>query len=79
MALSDKQFYDDDRGSNYAQARYLCYWLQERGLLTRLVRGMQARGEADPTGYQLLVSLVGPDMAKFEKQWAADTLALDQR
>ena len=79
LATTDAQFYEDPAGTNYAQARYLCYWLQERGLLTRLVRGMQARGEGDPTGYQLLQTLVGPDMQKFERQWAADTLALSYR
>lgn len=79
MATTDEQFYADERGNNYAQARYLCYWLQERGLLTRLVRGMQVRGEDDPTGYRLLTALVGPDMAKFEKQWAKDTLSIDYR
>jgi hypothetical protein len=76
MATTDEQFYDDDQGTNYAQARYLCYWLQERGLLVKLVRGMQTRGEDDPSGYRVLKTLVGPDMAKFEKQWAKDTLAL---
>ncbi len=76
MAFTDEQFYDDDLGTNYAQARYLCYWLQEHGLLVKLVRGMQRRGEDDPTGYRLLKELVGPDVAKFEKQWAKDTLAI---
>jgi hypothetical protein len=76
LATTDEQFYDDDSGTNYAQARYLCYWLQEHGLLIKLVRGMQARGPDDPSGYRLLTSLVGPDMVKFERRWAADTLAL---
>ena len=31
------------------------------------------------TGYALLTSLVGPDMAAFEKRWAKETLALDYR
>jgi hypothetical protein len=26
---TDDAFYDDDRGEHYAQARYLCYYLQE--------------------------------------------------
>lgn len=76
LATTDEQFYDDDPGTHYAQARYLCYWLQEHGLLPRLVRGLQQRGADDPTGYGVLVKLVGPDMEKFEKQWAKDTLAL---
>src|SRR6185436_11725180 len=28
------QFYGEDKGTNYAQARYLCYFLQEQGKLT---------------------------------------------
>lgn len=79
LSLSDDQFYADARGTNYAQARYLCYWLQEHGLLAKLVRGMQARGADDPSGYGVLKALVGPDMEKFEKRWAKDTLAIDYR
>lgn len=29
-STTDEQFYGDDRGTNYAQARYLCFYLQER-------------------------------------------------
>ena len=76
LSTTEEEFYDDARGTNYAQARYLCYWLQERGLLVKLVRGMQARGADDPSGYRLLTALVGPDMEQFERQWAKDTLAL---
>ena len=31
-AMTSGEFYNEDRGTNYAQARYLCYYLQERGL-----------------------------------------------
>ncbi len=37
-ALSDDDFYDDDTGVHYAAARYLCFWLQERGLLITFVQ-----------------------------------------
>ena len=76
MGLSDEAFYADDDGTHYAQARYLCYWLQEHGLLVELVRGMQQRGSDDPSGYGLLTKLVGPDMEKFTARWKKDTLAL---
>ena len=26
-------FYNEDKGVNYAEARYLCYYLQEQGVL----------------------------------------------
>ncbi len=31
------QFYRADPGTNYAQARYLCYYLQEKGLLRKVL------------------------------------------
>jgi hypothetical protein len=76
-ALSDDAFYADDTGNNYAQARYLCFWLQEHGLLVKLVRGMQRRGPDDPTGYGVLSSLV--DMRTFDAAWTKETLALANR
>ena len=42
----------DDRGTNYAQARYLCYYLQEHGLLDHFYRDFLARQAQDPTGYR---------------------------
>jgi len=30
-SMSTRTFYDEERGTNYAQARYLCYYLQEQG------------------------------------------------
>ncbi len=32
-ATGNDEFYTEDPGTNYRQARYLCYYLQEKGLL----------------------------------------------
>ena len=32
-ATTDREFYDADPGTNYSQARYLCYWLEQHQLL----------------------------------------------
>src|SRR5882672_12347478 len=37
-ALDPRGFYDDDQGTNYAQSRYLCYYLQQRGQLIKFYR-----------------------------------------
>ena len=67
---SDDEFYDDDRGEHYAQARYLCYYLQEKGLLTQFVREFTAHREKDPTGYETLKRTLGEDdMAAFQARW----------
>ena len=76
LCESGRGFYTRDPGSNYAQARYLCYWLQEQGRLRRFYREFRARVELDPTGYDTLFRFVGPDMAAFRAQWERFVLGL---
>ena len=73
------QFYNHDPGSNYAQARYLLYYLQEQGLLIDYYRQFHAARTTDPTGYQTLKKVLALDdagMARFEKQWRKYVLGL---
>ena len=76
LCESGDAFYTDDRGSNYAQARYLCYWLQEQGSLRRYYDSFRASAEKDPSGYATLSELVGPDMPAFRAKWERFVLAL---
>jgi len=66
--LDSTNFYSDGRGVNYAQARYLCYYLQERGLLIKFYRQFHAQQANDPTGYKTLTGILG-NMDVFKKQW----------
>lgn len=67
---SDDTFYGENSGIHYAQARYLCYYLQERGLLTRYYRQFVEHHEDDPTGYATLKRVIGEDdMTRFQKKW----------
>jgi len=76
-ATTDAEFYGPASGRHYAQARYLCYWLQEHGLLERFHREFVAAGGEDPTGYRTLQSVLGEtDMAAFQKRWQAWVLTL---
>ncbi|MEM7230558.1 MAG: C39 family peptidase [Planctomycetota bacterium] len=76
-ATTTREFYDEDPGSNYGQARYLCYYLQEKGLLTKYYKRFVARREKDPTGYQTLKEVLGvKDMKAFQKKWEAFVLKL---
>lgn len=76
-ATTERQFYDDSRGDNYAQARYLLYYLQEKGLLVEFYRRFKADHAADPTGYQTLVAVLGErDMAAFQQRWEQYVLDL---
>lgn len=77
-STNDAQFYEQDPGSNYAQARYLLYYLQEKGLLRDYYRRFHENAERDPTGYQTLKELLGqPDMDAFFTVWRDYVLELE--
>jgi len=78
-ALDANGFYDDNKGTNYAQARYLCYYLQQRGLLTKFYREFHTHQSKDPTGYQSLRKTLGRvDMNLFKRIWENYVLSLTQ-
>jgi Peptidase_C39 like family len=59
-------FYTADPGTNYAQARYLCYYLQEQGLLKKFYHAFQANRRDDPTGYKTLQKTLARDAAAID-------------
>ena len=66
------EFYEEDPGTNYSQARYLCYYLQEQGLLKEYFHQFRKNAKADPTGYDTLQAVLETnDMAAFKKRWEA--------
>jgi hypothetical protein len=80
-AMSSDEFYGRTSGSTYneqyAQARYLCYHLQERGLLTRFYREFVANAANDPSGFETLRKVLGePDMQLFQKKWETFVLLM---
>lgn len=76
-SMSDREFYRDESGINYAQARYLCYYLQEKGLLRKFYNEFVANAKTDPTGYKTLQRVLGErDMAVFQRKWNAFVLKL---
>ncbi len=77
LAMTDDQFYGEDSGTNYAQARYLCYFLQEKGLLVAFYRAFVSGHADDPTGVNTLRRVLGTtDLVAFQKQWEAFVLGL---
>jgi len=74
---TERQFYRSDPGTNYAQARYLCYYLQEKGLLVTFFKAFLANHKKDPSGFETLKTLLGEnDMTAFQKKWEAFVLGL---
>lgn len=77
LSTTDDQFYRQDPGTNYAQARYLCYYLQEKGLLTRFYEEFRASWQSDPRGVEALKRVLGTDdLVAFKTRWEAFVLAL---
>ncbi|MBN1902740.1 C39 family peptidase [Candidatus Sumerlaeota bacterium] len=71
------EFYSMRSGDNYAQARYLLYYLQEKGVLEQYYRQFKSNVALDPTGYDTLKKILGEeDMNAFRKKWEQYVLAL---
>jgi len=78
-STSTREFYEEDPGTNYAQARYLLYYLQEQGLLVTFYHEFRRSAQDDPTGYATLCKVLGrkkEDMDAFQKEWTEYVLAL---
>jgi len=79
LAMDARTFYNEDKGTNYSQSRYLCYYLQERGLLTSFYREFLANRKDDPTGFDTLQKILGEsDMDDFQKRWETFVLGLSE-
>lgn len=80
IASNDEAFYGLQRSKNYAQARYLCYWLQQRGELRRFYRAFVADQQLDPTGREALREILQAhgyeDLRMFQADWEAWVLGL---
>jgi hypothetical protein len=70
LSTTTYQFYHLAKGNNYAQARYLCYYLQEKGLLVKFYNAFISGKEKDPSGYETLKKILKEkDMDAFKKRW----------
>ena len=79
MAMDENAFYNEDKGVNYAQARYLCYYLQQQGVLVKFYREFHARQKEDPGGYKTLQKIFAEaDMDAFKTKWEKFVLGLRQ-
>jgi hypothetical protein len=77
ISTTTEQFYEDAAGSNYAQARYLLYYLQERNLLVTYYRQFVENQSTDPTGIATLKRVLQePDLEAFQRRWEKWVLGL---
>lgn len=77
MHTTNTEFYDDDPGTNYAQSRYLFYYLQERKLLLDFWKNYMTDRKTDPSGYTTVTKVLGEkNLDDFKKRWEEDVLQL---
>ena len=77
LSTTNHQFYQQDPGTNYSQARYLCYYLQQHNLLRKYYHRFHANRAKDPSGYNTLVEILGrDDVDAFKTEWEAYVLKL---
>jgi len=75
--MTSHQFYEQDRGTNYSQSRYLLYYLQSKSKLVPFYKLFHRNRKQDPTGYESLKKTLGTkDMAAFKRQWERYVLTL---
>jgi hypothetical protein len=77
LATTRSEFYGRRSGLNYAQARYLLYWLQEQGLLHDFYRRFRASAHRDPTGRTALEAVLGEDIASIDARYRAFVRGLE--
>ena len=72
-------FYEDKSVAiNYAQSRYMFYYLQEKGLLVEYYSMARKNIKDDPTGYKSLLKVLKiKDMKAFSKEWEKYILELE--
>lgn len=68
--LSQREFYRDRSGNNYSQSKYLCYYLQEQGLLVDYYHRFYENRKTDPSGLNTLLETTGFQNEKlFQEHW----------
>ena len=69
FATTDATFRDADEDLHYATARYLCQWLDQRGLLWPFYQRFRDQHATDPTGAQSFQAIVGKSVAEANDEW----------
>jgi len=69
ISTTRAEFYRDERGTHYAEARYFCMYLQEVGLLEKFYRRFRDNYKKDPTGAKTIEELLGKSLEKIQENW----------
>lgn len=76
--VEDPQFRGHGEGTNYAQARYFCMYMQERGVLAQFYRAFRDRHADDPRGLTALAEVFPEtDLNQLNREFTDWMLKLD--
>jgi hypothetical protein len=76
VSTTTGEFYRDEKGTHYAEARYFCMYMQEHGLLEKFYKEFRDNFKDDPTGARIIERLFGKSIEQVEQDWLkwVDTL-----
>lgn len=66
LGTTDEEFYDYESSKNYAQARFLCQYLQEKKLLKKFYKNFRDNFEKDKTGKTQLEEITKMKLADLD-------------
>ncbi|HWQ81565.1 MAG TPA: hypothetical protein VN514_04790 [Ignavibacteria bacterium] len=69
IKTDDDSFYGDNSSFNYAQARYLCQYLQDKNLLKKFYKKFRDNFEKDKTGKKFLEEATGMKTGKLDSEF----------
>jgi hypothetical protein len=69
MKTDWETFYGNRSDVNYAQARYLCMYLQEKGLLKKYYKLFRDTYSEDKTGIKQIESITGKSVSELDKEY----------
>ncbi|MBN1610184.1 MAG: hypothetical protein JW940_26390 [Polyangiaceae bacterium] len=69
FGMSDEVFRGQDEGLNYALARYVCLWLEQRNLLWSFYHGWRDNAASDRTGEEAFKKVVGMTPEEAAPRW----------
>lgn len=72
LSSTTEDFYKDPDGLKYAEARFLCYYLQQHGLLQSFYKEFRQNLEQDFTGIQTLERITGKSLQDLEVEVFAE-------
>lgn len=76
--LENPRFRGHDEGTNYAQARYFCMYMQERGVLTQFYRVFRDRYVDDPRGIRAIAEVFpAMDLDELDRDFTRWMLSLE--